>query len=259
MSTSETNRAEAESVELRKALDAESEACIDLRRQLDQANLAFEEFVSTAAHNMREPLREIASFSELLAANCAADLDSESLMMLSHIREGAAGIQALLADILDYWSVGVGDRRFYRTDMEAVLIQALFSEVTHIAARDAIVSHDPLPQVDGDFEALTKILRHLIQNAIEYCVPTAPRIHISCRQLDTEWVFSVQDNGPGIDPAFHARVFGPFKRLHGREFPGTGLGLAFCKKAIEWQGGRMWLESTPGSGSTFFFTLPASD
>ena len=111
----------------------------------------------------------------------------------------------------------------------------------------------------GDFEILTKVLRHLIRNAIEYCGTPPPRVHISSRRVDLDWVFSVEDNGPGIDPAFQDRIFGVFKRLHGKEHPGNGLGLAFCKKAIEWHGGRMWVESTPGAGSTFYFTLPAAE
>jgi signal transduction histidine kinase len=160
--------------------------------------------------------------------------------------------------MVDYWATGTGQRPSSRTDMEAVLCQALLSADAQIAERSAIVTHDPLPAVNGDFEILAKVLHHLMRNAIEYCGVPAPRVHISCK-CDLECVFSVQDNGPGIDPAFQSRLFGPFKRLHGKEYPGNGLGLAFCKKAIEWQGGRMWLESTPGAGSTFYFTLPLAD
>ena len=143
--------------------------------------------------------------------------------------------------------------------MEAVLHQVLLSADKQIADRSAIVTHDPLPWVSGDYEILTKVLHHLIQNAIEYCGTPSPRVHISSRREHLEWVFSVQDNGPGIDPEFQGRVFGVFKRLHGKEHPGNGLGLAFCKKAIERHGGRMWMESTLGAGSTFYFTLSPAD
>ena len=105
-------------------------------------------------------------------------------------------------------------------------------------------------------EMPTKVLRHLIGNAIEYCEAPSPRVHLSSRRVDLDCVFSVGDNGPGIEPVFQSRIFQVFKRLHGKEHPGNGLGLAFCKKAIEWHGGRMWLESTPGAGSTFCFSLP---
>jgi signal transduction histidine kinase len=106
---------------------------------------------------------------------------------------------------------------------------------------------------------LTKVLRHLVRNAIEYCGSPAPRVHVSSTRVDADWEFSVADNGPGIEPAFHDRIFQAFKRLHGKEYPGNGLGLAFCKKAIEWQGGRIWVESEPGAGSAFHFTLPAAE
>jgi light-regulated signal transduction histidine kinase (bacteriophytochrome) len=215
----------------------------------------FEEFISIAAHNLREPLRDVASFSQLMAETYAGRLDSDAGAYLERIQEGAAGMQSLLADIVDYWATGARQRQFSRTDMEAVLIQTLLCADKQIADRGATVAHDPLPPVMGDFEMLTKVLRHLIRNAIEYCDAPSPRVHVACRQVDFNWVFSVQDNGPGIDPAFQKRIFEPFKRLHGKEYPGNGLGLAFCRKAIEWHGGRMWLESAPGAGSTFYFSL----
>ena len=143
--------------------------------------------------------------------------------------------------------------------MEAVLIQTLLCAEKQIVERGAAVTSDPLPSVMGDFEVLTKVLRHLIRNAIEYCDAASPRVHVSSRQVDFAWVFSVQDNGQGIDPALQKRIFEPFKRLHGKEYPGNGLGLAFCKKAIEWHGGRIWLESVPGTGSTFYFSLRPAD
>jgi light-regulated signal transduction histidine kinase (bacteriophytochrome) len=160
---------------------------------------------------------------------------------------------------VDYWATGAGDGQPSRTDMEAVLRQALLSTDKLITERSATVTHDPLPRVSADFEILAKVLHHLIKNAIEYCGMPSPRVHISSRREDLEWVFSVRDNGSGIDPAFKDRIFGVFKRLHGREHPGNGLGLAFCKKAVERRGGRMWMESTPGAGSTFYFTLPPAE
>ena len=167
-------------------------------------------------------------------------------------------MQSLLADVVDYWATGTGDRRFSRTDMDAVLNQALLLTDKQLTARTAIVTHDPLPVVTGDFEVLTKVLHHLIRNAIDYCGTTSPCVHISSKRENLNWVISVADNGPGIELAFQGRIFAVFKRLHGKEHPGNGLGLAFCKKAIERHGGRIWLESTPGAGSTFYFTLPAS-
>ena len=255
-----SNRAQGDEIErLRKALDAETRASIEVRRQLDRVSAEFEEFVSMAAHNLRESLRDVASFSQLMVETYAGRLDSDAGVLLERIQEGAARAQSLLSDIVEYWATGTGGRQSSRTDMEAVIRQALLSADKQIAERSAIVTHDPLPWVCGDFEILTKVLRHLIRNAIEYCGTPSPRVHISSGRVDLDWVFSVGDNGPGIDPAFQDRIFGVFKRLHGKEHPGNGLGLAFCKKAIESQGGRMWMESTPGAGSTFYFTLPPGD
>jgi light-regulated signal transduction histidine kinase (bacteriophytochrome) len=244
---------------LRKALDAETLRCLDAERRLDQANADFEEFVSMAAHNLREPLRDVASFSQLMAETWTGRLDSEADVFLERIQGGATRMESVLADVVDYWATGNGDRQSSRTDMEAVLRQALICAERQITERSAIVTHDPLPAVTGDFETLARVLHHLIRNAIEYCGTALPRVHISSKRVDLEWVFSVEDNGPGIDPAFQGRVFEVFRRLHGQEYPGNGLGLAFCRKAIEWHGGRMWIESTPGAGSTFYFTLSAAE
>lgn len=230
-----------------------------VRMQLDRVNAEFEEFVSMTAHNLRESLREIACYSQLMSETYASRLDSDADVYLERIQLGASTAQSLLADVVDYWTMDGRERQFSPTDMEAALIQALLCADRQITDRSAVVTHDPLPRVTGDFEMLTKVLHHLIENAIEYCVAPSPRVHISSRRAHLDWVFSVADNGPGIEPAFQGRIFEPFKRLHGKDHPGNGLGLAFCKKAIEWQGGPMWVESMPGRGSTFYFTVPAAD
>ena len=259
MGDSDQARRQAEIEGLRQALDAETRACLEVQRQLDRAGAEFEEFVSTAAHNLRESLRDVVAFSQLLAETQAGRLDSESRVFLERIQGGAARMQSLLGDVVDYWAARDGDWQSSRTDMEAALRQALLQTGKLITERSAIVTHDPLPQVCGEFEVLAKVLHHLIRNAIQYGGTPSPSVHISSRREDLEWVFSVQDNGPGIDPAFQERIFGVFKRLHGKELPGNGLGLSFCRKAIERQGGRMWMESTPGAGSTFYFTLPPAE
>jgi light-regulated signal transduction histidine kinase (bacteriophytochrome) len=211
-----------------------------------------------AAHNLRESLRDVALCAQLLAETQAGRFEPDAGVFLETIRGSAARMQLLLGDVVDYWATGDGDARS-PADMEAVLLQTLLSAEEEITERSAIVTHDPLPRVCGDFETLAKVLHHLIKNAVEYSGTSSPRIHISSRREDREWVFSVQDNGPGIDPAFQGRLFRPFKRLHGKEYPGNGLGLAFCKRAIQSHGGRIWMDSTPGAGSTFYFTLPPAD
>ena len=217
----------------------QNQTAVEIERVRTALEAEFEEFVSMAAHNLRESLRDVASFSQLMAETYAGRLDSEAGVFLERIREGAARMQSLLADVVDYWATGAGDRQFSPTDMEAVLRQALLSTDKLITERSASVTRDPLPVVTGDFEILTKVLHHLIRNAIEYCGMPSPRVHISSRRVDLDWVISVADNGPGIEPAFQDRIFGVFKRLHGKEHPGNGLGLAFCKKAIERHGGRI--------------------
>jgi light-regulated signal transduction histidine kinase (bacteriophytochrome) len=259
MSNSEHNRADDEIESLRQALDEETHRSLEAKRTLDRANAGFEKFVTTAAHNLREPLRDVASFSQLLAEACAASPDAETRVYLTRIQEGAARMQSLLTDVVDYWTIDAGAGMSCRTDMDAVLRQALVCAEKQIAARRAVVTQDPLLPVWGDFEILAKVMCHLIRNAIEYCDTAAPRVHISSKRVDLDCAISVRDNGPGIEPAFQRRIFEPFQRLHGREHPGSGLGLAFCNKAVEAHGGRMWVESTPGAGSTFYFALPAAD
>jgi light-regulated signal transduction histidine kinase (bacteriophytochrome) len=259
MGHTDQSRTEGEIERLRSALDEETRRCLEAQRQLDRAGADFEEFVSIAAHNLRESLRDVASYSQLMAEKYAGRLDSDADVFLGRIRDGAARIQSLLTDVVDYWVTATDGRQPSRTDMEAVLRQALLRTDKQIKEGSAIITHDPLQAVMGDFEILTKVLHHLIRNAIEFCGTPSPRVHISSIRKDLEWIFSVQDNGPGIDPAFNSRLFGVFKRLHGKQYPGNGLGLAFCKKAIEGHGGRMWMESTPGAGSTFYFTLPPAD
>jgi light-regulated signal transduction histidine kinase (bacteriophytochrome) len=256
MNTSGPDRVQQEIDSLRAELDAETGRCLDLQRQLDRSVSDFEEFVSIAAHNMREPLRDVTSFSQLIAATYAGSLDADADACLARIQQGAARLDCVLTDVVDYWAAAAGEPQCSPTDMEAVLQRAILSADTLITARNAIVTHDPLPAAMGNFAILTKVVGQLIGNAIQYCAEPVPRVHVSSKRSDLDWAFSVADNGPGIEPAFHSRVFGAFKRLHGRDFPGNGLGLAYCTKAIGRLGGRIWVESTPGAGATFFFTLP---
>lgn len=243
---------------LRAALDAETGRCLELQRQVDRAGAEFEEFVSTAAHNLRDSLRDMASYSQLMTETYAGRLDSDAGIFLERIQAGAVTMQSLLAGMVEY-SSDLGDRQPTRTDLEDVLRQALLCMGELITKRAASVTHDPLPNVTGDFDVLTKVLQHLIRNAIGYCDAQSPHVHISARKVDLNWVISVQDNGPGIEPAFREQVFGVFRRLHGKEHPGNGLGLAFCRRAIEWHDGRIWVEPEAGGGSIFYFTLPAAD
>ncbi len=259
MDHSEPESANGEIARLRDALDAETLRCLDLQRQLERTDREYEEFVSMAAHNLLESLRGVVSFSQLLRENLGGCLDPDAGALLDNIQAGAGRMQSLLADMVEYRAAGLGDRQFSRTDMEAVLCQTLLCTAKRITERGATVTHGPLPAVTGDFAMLAKVLHHLIRNAVEYAGTASPHVHISSRPDHRHFVFSVHDNGVGIEPAFQGRLFNAFTRLHGKEHPGNGLGLAFCRRAIEWQGGRMWMESAPGAGTTFYFTLPSAE
>ena len=181
---------------------SEPEEIARLRKAI---NADLEEFVSVAAHNLREPLREVAAFSQLMTETYAGRLDSDASEMLERIGQGTARMQSLLTDMVAYAAAGTGERRLVPTDMEAVLSQALLCAERQIVERSAIVTHDPLPEVRGDFEMLTKVLHHLIRNAIEYCEAAPPRVHISVGHVDSDVVVAVKDNGPGIEARFHER------------------------------------------------------
>jgi chemotaxis family two-component system sensor kinase Cph1 len=259
MGHSDQHGMEDELVRLRELLDAEAQRCLDLQRQRERLSVELEEFVSRAAHDLREPLREVASLGQLLVETRAGQLDPEAREFLARIQHGAAAAQSLLSQVVDFWVAPAAPGSFAQVDMEAVLSQALLCAASQLTAQNAVVTHTPLPAVLGDARTLAKLLLLLLENAVKFRGPSAPRIHVSSRRLDRLWEFSVRDNGPGIDPAFQTRLFQPFYRLHGREYPGNGLGLAFCKKVVEFHGGRIWVESTPGAGSTFSFTLAPAD
>src|SRR5208282_777202 len=182
MGESDSNHALVEIDRLRQALDAEERRCTGLQTQLDQANAEFDEFFSMAAHNLRESLRDVASYSQLLAETYGGRLDPDAGVHLQRIQDAAAKMQSLLADMVDYWATGAGGLQSSRTEMEAVLRQALLCAERQIAERGAVITHDPLPVVKGDFGVLTKVLHHLIRNAIEYCDTPSPIVHISSRR-----------------------------------------------------------------------------
>jgi len=166
--------------------------------------------------------------------------------------------RALIVDLLEYSRVERQDVEGTATDGEAVLEQAVRDLRLTIAESGAIVTHDPLPTVVTVPGQLKQVIENLLSNAVKFRGPAPPRIHLAARRHGTEWVFAVRDNGIGLDPQYAHRIFQMFQRLHTRrEYPGTGIGLAICKRIVERHGGRIWVESEPGQGATFYFTLPA--
>ncbi|HVY93371.1 MAG TPA: ATP-binding protein [Bryobacteraceae bacterium] len=245
-----TGKVEVE--DLQAALRAEIQQRLDTEERLRRLQEEFDNFILTAAHDLREPLRSVTAYCELLARKTSATADPEADQFRRHIIEGASRIQALISGMVDCVTASSDSRYLLRIDMNDV-----FREAVQQAGTNIEITHDPLPMLHGDSEKLVKVFRHLLDNARKYCDRPDCKVRISATRDGAAWLFDVSDNGPGIETQYRQRVFEPFKRLHGRQYPGCGLGLAFCSKAIESHGGRMWVEAAPGGGASFRFTLPA--
>jgi signal transduction histidine kinase len=227
--------------------------------ELTRTNDELRQFAYVASHDLQEPLRTIGSYTQLLERRYKGKIDKDADDFIHYIVSGVARMHTLLNDMLAYSRVSQTEntRAFASTSCEVILKSVLMNLEASIKESGAEVTHDPLPSVMGDEILIGQVLQNLIGNAIKYRSQAPPRIHIGAREDAGDWIFSVKDNGIGIDPQYHDRVFGIFKRLHGRELPGTGVGLAICKRIVERHGGRIWVESEVGQGATFFFTLPA--
>lgn len=208
-------------------------------------------------HDLREPIRIVNCYAELLRTKTAVEADRAGKEFLHEISAAAQRMDALLTGILDYARLLGSDAPVYGpVDMNMVLQTALANLQMQIDKSRAAIAYDDLPEVTGDSSQLTQLMQNLISNAIKYCGPAPPQVVVKAVRSDTKWLFSVEDNGIGIDQQYHEHVFVPFKRLHGRDLPGAGLGLAICRSIVERHGGCIRMESLPGKGSIFAFTLP---
>jgi signal transduction histidine kinase len=241
-----------------RALNAELEERVRERTgELSRSNEELRQFAYAASHDLKEPMRTIASYTQLLAQRYQDKLDGDGSEFLGYIVDAVRRMDMLLSDLLTY-SQHVGSKApiFQQVSAEAVLTGVLMNLNASIRETGATVTHDPLPtDITSDFAQLSQVFQNLVSNAIKYRGPEKPKIHIGVKETDDEWIFSVTDNGLGIEDAYKDQIFGIFKRLHGREFPGTGMGLAICKKIVERHGGRIWVESEPPNGSTFAFSI----
>jgi PAS domain S-box-containing protein len=227
--------------------------------ELARSNAELEQFAYVASHDLQEPLRSVASCVQLLKKRYESRLDERADEFIRHTVDGTKRMQALITDLLAYSRVGTHTHPFERVEGEEVLAEAVANLTAAIQESGAIVTHDPLPAVVADGSQLTQILQNLIGNAIKFRAERPPEIHVGARRGEGEWVFTVADNGIGIEPQYFDRIFRVFQRLHTRSrYPGTGIGLAICKKIIERHEGRMWIESELDKGSTFHFSLPDS-
>jgi light-regulated signal transduction histidine kinase (bacteriophytochrome) len=198
----------------------------------------------------------VGGFASLLKQQLKDRLDADGQKYIGHVVEGAERMQALINDLLTYSRVGSRGGARTPVDMKQALDDAVGNLSAAIEENRAVIRSDPLPTIAADPSQMVQLLQNLVGNAIKFHGPRAPDIHIGARREKDAWVFSVRDNGIGIEPKYHDRIFLIFQRLHSRlEYPGTGIGLAVCKKIVERHSGRIWFESQPGEGTTFFFTI----
>jgi light-regulated signal transduction histidine kinase (bacteriophytochrome) len=229
--------------------------------ELKRSNEELQQFAYVSSHDLQEPLRMVASYTQLLAKRYQGRLDSDADEFIAFAVDGCNRMQGLIQDLLAYSRAGTNGKVFCEVSAEDALQQALTNLRITTEQSGAVVSHDSLPAIKTDETQLTQVFQNLVGNAIKYRSAEVPRIHVSAAKGgDKEWIFSVRDNGLGIAPQYFEKIFVLFQRLHGRnEFEGTGIGLAICKKVLERLGGRIWVESQPEKGSTFYFALPERD
>jgi PAS domain S-box-containing protein len=225
--------------------------------ELARSNAELEQFAYVSSHDLQEPLRMIGSYLQLLQRRYYGELDDKADKYIDFAVDGASRMQNLINDLLEFSRVTTRAREFESTDCELVLNQVLSNLELSIKESGAVISHDHLPIIMADSTQLAQVFQNLISNAIKFHSEKTPEITISVRKEDNNWILSVADNGIGIDPKHGERIFEVFKRLHKRrDYPGTGIGLSICKKIVERHGGHIWVESEPGKGSIFYFTLP---
>lgn len=244
-----------EDISARRELDAQLRT---KSQALERSNSELEQFAYVASHDLQEPLRAVGSYSQLLLRRHRAQMDSEAREFLDFVGEGAQRAQALIADLLALARIDSRARPFQPVALADALDDA--RRALRVVLREsgaALTNDDPLPRLHGDRSQLAQLLQNLIGNALKFRGAEPPRVHVAARREQGGWRIEVIDNGIGIDPRFHERIFTLFQRLHGRDaYPGTGIGLTICKKVVERHGGRIGVESAPGRGSTFFATIP---
>jgi len=225
--------------------------------ELARSNRDLEQFAYVASHDLQEPLRMVATYTQLLADRYRGKLDEKADKYIGYAVDGAIRMQALINDLLVYSRIGRHQNEPQRVECDGIVQRAIRNLQAAIGESRAVVLCDSLPVVYADPGPLEQVFQNLISNAIKFHGPEPPRVNISAQEKAAQWVFSVADNGIGIDPEHAEAIFVIFKRLHSRtEYPGSGLGLAICKKIIEQAGGSIWVESQPAKGATFKFTLP---
>jgi signal transduction histidine kinase len=230
----------------------------DRAKDLARSNSELQQFAYVASHDLQEPLRMVASFTQLLAKRYGEKLDDDARDFINYAVDGATRMQTLISDLLNYSRVGTQGKPLVPTDIEALFKRVLESLQFGIEESGAVIVSDPLPTVLADPQQLGQLFQNLLTNAIKFRGESPPRIQILAERSGNDWKISVRDNGIGISQEHADRIFVIFQRLHTKtEYPGTGIGLAICKKIVERHGGSIWIEPSPGGGTTFCFTIPA--
>jgi len=247
-----SNREIAERKEAERALARQA-------RELARSNAELEQFAYVASHDLQEPLRMVSSYVQLLARRYRGKLDSDADEFIFYAVDGAQRMKALIDSLLKYSRVRTEEKPPAPTDSQELIEAVLRNLEVAIKESDATVTHDQLPTVMADAAQLGQVFQNLVGNALKFRNDRPVRVHISAERHNGEWIFAVRDNGIGFDPRYSDRLFRVFERLHTRaEYPGTGIGLAICKRVTERHGGRIWAESEPEKGSTFYFTIPSN-
>jgi len=225
--------------------------------ELKRSNTELEEFAYVASHDLQEPLRKVRSFTELFAQKFGSQVDEEGQRYIGYIVNGAERMQGLIQDLLTYSRVGRADLDLVMVDIGLLFDDVVLQIEEAVNASQARITRDALPALPVNARQIGMLFQNLLTNAVKFHGKEIPCVHVSAQRQDAIWRFAVSDNGIGIRPEHFERVFQVFQRLHGRsEYPGTGIGLAICKRVVERHGGRIWIESVPDKGTTFFFTLP---
>ena len=248
-------------LELRKAIVnivlRQADELAQLAQDLERSNAELKKFAYVASHDLQEPLNQVANYVQLLEMRYQNELDEDANEFINYAVDGVSLMQTLIDDVLAYSKVDMQAIAFQAVEVKTALDRALINLGQRIRENEAIITHDQLPLVMADDTQLMQLFQNLIGNAIKFRSQEPPKIHIAATRLEDEWLFSITDNGIGIDPQFSDRIFVIFQRLHTRdEYHGTGMGLAICKKIIECHRGRIWVESQLGKGATFYFTIP---